>query len=88
VVLAEARVFSGDNGVLKLPGDTGDGDRLVALGVALAGEPGLDAALDLDGSGEGRDPLENEQAEGERAVEYKRGGGQPEQNFPDQRTAD
>jgi hypothetical protein len=67
MVLVEARVFSGDNGVLEVGRDFAEGDELVVLVVGLAVNEGLEAALDVDG-GRGR-VNESGGDEGERGGE-------------------
>jgi len=69
VVLVEAGVFGGDDGVLEVGGDASEGNEVVDGGVGSGGEPGLDAALDVDRGGGRVD--ETESGEGE-------GGEQPE----------
>ena len=74
VVLVEARVFGGDDGVLEIGGDAVEGNEVVGGVVGSGGEPGRDAALDVDGgggrveeaeSGEGEDGEQPEGGEGE-----------------------
>ena len=69
MVLVEAGVFGGDDGVLEVGGDAVEGNEVVDGGVGSGGEPGLDAALDVDRGGGRVD--ETESGEGE-------GGEQPE----------
>ena len=56
VVLIEEPVLGGDDGVLKLGGDLAEGNELVARAIGLAVNPGLEAALDVDGGGGRIDP--------------------------------
>jgi len=78
MVLVEARVFSGDNGVLEVGRDLAEGDELVVLVVGLAVNEGLEAALDVDG-GRGR-VNESGGDEGERCGQPggDEGGGEAE----------
>ena len=59
VVLVEAGVFGGDDGVLEVGRDLAEGNEFVALVVGLVMSPGLQAALDMDGGGGRIDPAED-----------------------------
>ena len=73
VVLVEAGVFGGDDGVLEVGGDPAEGNEVVGGGVGLGGEPGLDAALDVDGGGGRVDEAESDEGEGGEQPERQRG---------------
>jgi hypothetical protein len=64
VVLVEAGVFGGDDGVLEVGGDAVEGNEVVGGCVGPGGEPGLDAALDVDGGGGRVDEAESDEGEG------------------------
>jgi hypothetical protein len=51
MVLVEARVLGGDDGVLEVGRDLVYGDELVVGVVRLVMNEGLEAALDVDGGG-------------------------------------
>jgi hypothetical protein len=81
VVLVEAGVFGGDDGVLEVGGDAVEGNEVVGGGVGLGGKPGLDAALDVDRGGgrvdetEGGESEDGEQPEGCEREEEPAGDG-------------
>jgi len=75
VVLVEARVLRGDDGVLEVGGDLAEGDEGVALLVGLVVNPGLETALDMDSGGGWIDPVGGD--EGERQKHPQRGKEQP-----------
>jgi len=64
VMLVEAGVFGGDDGVLEVGRDAVEGNEVVVGVVGSAGEPGLDAALDVDGGGGRVDEAECGEGEG------------------------
>jgi len=64
VMLVEAGVFGGDDGVLEVGRDLGEGNEVVAGVVGGAGEPGLDAAFGVDGGGGRVDEAESGEGEG------------------------
>jgi hypothetical protein len=66
-VLVEARVFSGDHGVLEVGRDLAEGNEFVVLVVGRAVDEGLEAALDVDSGRRRVDPLGSD--EGERGGE-------------------
>ena len=61
VVLVEAGVLSGDDGVLEFWGDLGDGNEPVALVIGSAVNEGLKAALRLHSCGGWVDPAEGDE---------------------------
>ena len=77
-MLVEAGVFGGDDGVLEVGRDVAEGNEVVGVGVGFGGEPGLDAALGVDGGGGRVDPAESDEGEG---------GEQPERRENDQEPA-
>jgi len=67
VVLVEARVFSGDDGVLKVRRDLAQRNELIVFVVGFAVNEGLKAALHVNGGGGRVDPFGSDQGErGER----------------------
>ena len=73
MVLVEARVFSGDHGVLEVGRDLAQRNEVVVLVVGLAVNEGLHAPLHVD-RGRGRvDPLRSDEGErGERPCSDER----------------
>ena len=56
MMLIEARVLGGDNGVLKIGRDLAERNEFVARPIRLAVDKGLQAALDVDGGCRWVDP--------------------------------
>ena len=77
VVLVEAGVFGGDDGVLEVGGDAVEGNEVVDGGVGLGGEPGLDAALGVDRGGGRVDEAENDEGEGGEQPERRENDEEP-----------
>lgn len=73
VMLIEATVLGGDDGVLEIGRDLAEGDELVTRVVGLAVNPGLHAALDVDDGGGRIDPAEGDEGEGGEGPEYGEG---------------
>ena len=63
VVLVEALVFSGDDGVLQIGRDLAERDEVVAFAVGLVMYPGLQAAFDVYSAGWRVDPAESDKQE-------------------------
>ena len=76
VMLVEARVFGGDDGVLEIGRDLAERDEVVALAVGRGAKPGFDAAFRLDGGGGRVDPFGGD--EGERGETPEKRGGDEE----------
>ena len=60
VVLVEAGVLGGDDGVLEIGRDLGERNKFVALAIGVVVNPGLKAALDVHGGGGRVDPTGGE----------------------------
>ena len=60
MVLIEARVFGGDDGMLEIGRDLAERNKLVALVIRLVVNPALQAALDVHRGGRRVDPPEEE----------------------------
>ena len=83
MVLVEACVFSGYDGVLKFGRDFAEWKEAVALVVRRAMDEGLNPALRLDGSGGWIDPTESDKRESsERPGKGETDGG-GEKGLPD-----
>ena len=78
VVLVEARVLGGDNGVLEAGRDLGEREVGFARVVGLVLEPGLEAALDVDGGGGRVDPAEGDEEERGQQPERDEAEDEPE----------
>ena len=87
MMLVETGVFSGDDGVLEVGGDLAEGNELVVFVVGLAMNPGLHAALDLDGGGGRVDPSSGDEGEGGEGPEKEEAEGQPAENGSEGRAA-
>ncbi len=58
MMLVEALVLGGDDGVLHVGRDLAQGNELVAQAIRLVMNPGLDAPLHVDRGGRRIDPLQ------------------------------
>jgi len=89
MVLVEARVLSGDYGVLEAGGDLAERNEFVSFAIRLSMNPGLHAALNMDRRGWRVDPPPEQKDErGKRPdkgdAKAKPSGNRSEGNAPDQ----
>lgn len=64
MVLVEARILGGDDGVLEIGCDAAEGNECIAFMIRAALHPGLQAALDVDGGCRRVDPAGSYKGEG------------------------
>ena len=83
VVLVEAPVFSGDDGVLEAGRDLAEREVGFARVIGLVLEPGLEAALDVDGGGGRVDPTEGDEEQRGQQPERSQNDGEPEKRDAD-----
>jgi hypothetical protein len=76
-MLIEARVLSGNDGVLEIGGDLIERKELVMLAIRCAVDQGLEAAFDVDGGRRRVDPAESYKGHRSQQPESCHGDGDP-----------
>lgn len=87
VVLVETAVFRGDDGVLEIGRDLAEGNEGGVLTIRLVVNPGLEAALDLNGGGGRVDKARGDEQEGGEKPESDESGGEREGDQAERGTA-
>jgi hypothetical protein len=82
MVHVKARVFRGDDSVLQLGRNLAEGNELIVRLIRLVVNPGLEAALEVDGGGWRIDPAEGHEGERGEGPEQANGDERPFQNRP------
>jgi hypothetical protein len=87
MMLVEASVLRGDDGVLEVGGDLGEREIGFARVIGLVLEPGLEAALDVDGGRRRVDPAEGDEEQRGQQPERDEAEAEPAEDVDDRNLA-